>query len=591
MNLLFDSVPEFTQACCRLLRETDLHGVSAADWMTAAANNKTNDIFIQAWLEALPTWTNPTQPVAAIDAQAPHILAIGQAHHALLAEVVNSLVAGLHGSQLLARIQPHFPGLDLVARVPQVRSAEQAYQEASSKHLDWMIRNLGRPKDTADTEEDEVPDPVKPPHIIDPTASPDLRAHALIYQLLPVLKEDRPTDLLLLGYWHLWDQSDPMARYIDDYCRYDAPENIPALIAIQHQVVNRGLETKLALLCVTLSGIVTRQLNQARTALAAHFDGDMPGIDIARFVSDPKTGDASNTLRLTSWLGNDQWQIGCAGTSVIISEATAQALLVALDKLFDVNTALLTRLNADFETALNHLVALDDREFQGFLREMQSATLELMLSGLPDTKPAPPDFDRIHPFYRKVERNMSERAWEMLAYDVEQQGRAPLNVFELAEILGVLTKVRPALLQGKKTKSLLGKLKGGDSPSPPYPLELPDIVIATELTLAERSPRQSTWVTGETRWQINLDEMRLLGCQLKHRGLLQADKADFDAAWASEWLQDLKNTHPVRRQRVLRHLSRAEAALLTDQPQQEERWPEIAQLILAHPMFAMYPVY
>lgn len=85
--------------------------------------------------------------------------------------------------------------------------------------------------------------------------------------------------------------------------------------------------------------------------------------------------------------------------------------------------------------------------------------------------------------------------------------------------------------------------------------------------------------------------MRLLGCQLKHRGLLQADKADFDAAWASEWLQDLKNTHPVRRQRVLRHLSRAEAALLTDQPQQEERWPEIAQLILAHPMFAMYPVY
>lgn len=590
MHLFFDSVPEFTQACCRLLRETDLRGVSAADWLTAA-DNKTNDIFIQAWLEALPIWTDPAQPVAAIDAQAPHLLAIGQAHHALLAEVVNALVAGLHGSQLLARIQPHFPGIDLAARVPHVRSAEKAYQEGSSKHLDWMIRSLGRPKDTADTEEDEVPDPVKPPHIIDPAASVDLRSDALIYQLLPVLKEDRPTDLLLLGYWHLWEQSDPMARYIDDYCRYDVPENIPALIAIQHQVVDRGLKTKLALLRETLSGIVTRRLNQARTALAAHFDGDMPGIDIARFVSDPKTGDASNTLQLATWLGNDQWQIACAGASVTVTEASAQALLAALERLFDIDPAHQNRLNADFETALNHLVALDDREFQGFLREMQSATLELMLSGLPDTKPAPPDFDRIHPFYRKVDRNMSERAWEMLAYDVEQQGRAPLNVFELAEVLGVLTKVRPALFEQKKTKSLLGKLKGGDSSSPPYPLELPDIVIATELTLTERSPRQSTWVTGETRWQINLDEMRLLGCQLRHRGLLQADKADFDAAWATEWLHDLKNSHPVRQQRVLRPLSRAEAALLTGQTQQEGRWPEIAQLILAHPVFATYPVY
>lgn len=591
MHLFFDSVPEFTQGCCRLLREADLRGVFVANWIAAAADNKNNDIFIQAWLEALPAWTDPAQPAAAIDEQASHIVSIGRTHHALINDVVCALTNGIYGTELLGCIQPHFPDIDLTVLLPQVRTADHTYEEASSKHLDWMIRSLGCPADANDSEEDEVPDPVKPPRIVDPTTSPEIRASALIYQLLPVLKAIRPGDPSLLGYWYLWGQPDPLARYIDDYCRYDTPDNIPALIAIQHQVVDQGLDTKLALLRVTLQGLATRRLNEARTRLAAYFDGDMPGIDIARWVANPKTGDASNTLRLEAWLGNDQWQIACAGASVTLSEATAQALLTAIDQLFEVDAARMTQLNADFEIVLNRLIALDDRKFQGFLREMQSSTLELMLSGLPDTEHLPPDFDEVHPFYRKVARNMSERAWEMLAYDVERQGRAPLNAFELAEILGVLAKVRPALFQEKKAKSLLGKLKGGEPPIPPYRLELPDIVISPELKLTERFPRATGMMAGEVNWLVNLDELRLLGYQLKHRFLLQGKRTDFDAAWAGAWLQNLENAHPVRRQRVLRHLSRAEAALLTGETPKDGRWPEIAHLILAHPLFSTYPVY
>lgn len=76
MHLFYDSVAEFTQGCARLLREADLRGMYAANWIAAAAGDKTNDIFIQAWLEVLPTWTDPAQPLAAIDAQAPHILVL-----------------------------------------------------------------------------------------------------------------------------------------------------------------------------------------------------------------------------------------------------------------------------------------------------------------------------------------------------------------------------------------------------------------------------------------------------------------------------------------------------------------------------------
>lgn len=591
MHMFFDSVPEFTQGCCRLLREADLRGVYAADWIAAAANNKRNDAFIQAWLEALPDWIDPAQPAATIDEQASHIVVIGRAHHALLNTVAYALADGHFGTELLARIQPHFPDIDLTALLPQVRDAERAYKVASSKHLDWMIRSLDRSPGADDTEE-EVPDPVKPPHIIDPTDAPEVRAAALIHQLLPVLAETRPRDPSLVGYWHLWEQPDPLARYIDDYSRYDNPDNNPALVAIQRQVVDQGLDTKLALLRVTLQGLVTRRLNEARTRLAAYFDGDMPGIDIVRFVSDPKAGDASNTLRLEAWMGNDQWQIACAGASVSINEATAQALLAAIDQLLDVDTAQMARLNADFETALKGLVALDDREFQGFLREMQSSTLELMLTGLPDTEHLPPDFDEFHPFYRKMARNTSERAWEMLAYDVERQGRAPLNAFELSEILGVLAKVLPALFLRKKAKSLLGKLKGKESPTPPYPLDLPDIVISPELTLTERSPRQVTLESGDLRWLVNLDELHLLACQLRNRRHLQTDKTAFDFAWTDEWLRHLRTQHPVRLQRVLVPLSRGDAELLlAEQSPQNGHSQEIARLILSHPIFATYPVY
>lgn len=590
MHLFFDSVPEFTQGCCRLLREADLRGVYAANWIAAAANNKRNDAFIQAWLEALPDWTDPAQPAAAIDEQASHIVAIGRAHHALLNTVAYALADGHFGTELLARIQPHFPDIDLTALLPQVRDAERAYKVASSKHLDWMVRSLGRPKDADDTEE-EIPDPVKPPHIIDSTDAPEVRAAALIHQLLPVLTETRPSDPSLVGYWHLWEQPDPLARYVDDYSRYDNPDNIPALVAIQRQVVDKGLETKLALLRLTLQGLVTRRLNEARTRLAAHFDGEMPGIDIVRFVSDPKTGDASNTLRLEAWMGKDQWQLACAGASVTINEATAQALLATIEQLLDVDTAQIARLNADFETALKGLIALDDREFQGFLREMQSSTLELMLTGLPDTEHLPPDFDEFHPLYRKVARNMSERAWEMLAYDVERQGRAPLNAFELTEILGVLTKVRPALFQRKKAKSLLGKLKGEESPAPPYSLDLPDIVISPELTLTGRVPRATGIVAGEVDWLVNLDELHLLACQLRNRLHLQTDRTAFDSAWTEEWLRHLRTLHPVRLQRVLIPLSRSDAELLAGQSAQDGRSQEIARLILSHPIFATYPVY
>lgn len=590
MHLFFDSVPEFTQGCCRLLRETDLRGVYATDWIAAAANNKRNDAFIQAWLEVLPDWTDPAQPAAAIDEQASHIVAIGRAHHALLNTVAYALADGHFGTELLARIQPHFPDIDLTALLPQVRDAKRAYKVASSKHLDWMIRSLDRSPGAGDTEE-EVPDPVKPPHIIDPTDAPEVRAAALIHQLLPVLAETRPSDPSLVGYWHLWEQPDPLARYIDDYSRYDDPDNIPALVAIQHQVVDQGLDTKLALLRVTLQGLVTRRLNEARTRLAAHFDGDMPGIDIVRFVSDPKTGDASNTLRLEAWMGNDQWQLACAGTSVTVSEATAQALLTAIEQLVDVDAAEMARLNADFEAALNGLIALDDRNFQGFLREMQSSTLELMLSGLPDTGHLPPDFDEFHPFYRKMARNMSERAWEMLACDVERQGRAPLNAFELAEILGVLAKVMPALFQRKKGKSLRGKLKGDECPTPPYPLELPDIAISPELTLTERFPRATGMVSGKVDWLVNLDELRLLVCQLRNRLHLPTDRTAFDSAWTEDWLRHLRTQHPVRLQRVLIPLSRSDAALLAGHSAQDGRNQEIARLILSHPIFATYPVY
>lgn len=590
MHLFFDSVSEFTQGCCRLLREADLHGVYAADWIAVAANNKNNDIFIQAWLEALPDWIDPAQPAAAIDEQASHIVAIGRSHHALLSAVACALSDGNFGTELLARIQPHFPDIDLTALLPQVRDADRAYQVASSKHINWMIRSLDRSPGADDTEE-EVPDPVKPPHIIVPTDEPEVRAAALILQILPVLTETRPGDPSIVGYWHLWEQSDPLARYIDDYSRYDDPDNIPALVAVQRQVVDQGLETKLALLRVTLQGLVTHRLNEARTRLAAHFDGDMPGIDIVRFVSDSKAGDASTTLQLEAWMGNDQWQIACAGGSVTINEATVQALLATIEQLSDVNTAQITRLNADFETALKGLVALDDREFQGFLREMQSSTLELMLSGLPDTEHLPPDFDEFHPFYRKVARNMSKRAWEMLAYDVERQGRAPLNAFELAEILGVLVKVRPALFQRKKVKSLLVKLKGEASLPPPYLLELPDILISPELTLTDRSPRQVTLAFGEVRWLVNLDELRLLDCQLRNRPQLKTDKTAFASAWTEEWLRHLRAQHPVRLQRMLVPLSRSDAELLAGRPPQAGRSQEIARLILSHPIFATYPVY
>jgi hypothetical protein len=572
-----------------LLREADLRGVYAADWIAAAANNKSNDGFTQAWLQALPDWTDPAQPAAAIDEQASHIVSIGRAHHALLSEVAYALANGNFGTELLARIQSHFPDIDLTVLLPKVRDADRAYQAASSKHLHWIIRSLGRSKD--DDTEEEVPDPVKPPHIIVPTDAPEVRAAALIHQLLPVMTETRPGDPSLVGYWHFWEQPDPLARYIDDYSRYDDLDNIPALVAIQHQVVDQGLDTKLALLRVTLQGLVTRRLNEARTRLAAHFDGDMPGIDIVRFVSDPKSGDASNTLRLEAWLGNNQWQIDCAGASVTISEATAQALLAAIGQLLDVDAAQMTRLNADFEAALNGLIALDDREFQGFLREMQSSTLELMLSGLPDTEHLPPDFDEFHPFYRKVARNTSERVWEMLAYDVEQQGRAPLNAFELAEVLGVLAKVQPALFQRKKSKSLLGKLKGEETPPPSYLLDLPDIVISPELTLTERSPRQLTLESGDVRWLVNLDELRLLAGQLRNRPHLQTDKTAFDSAWTDEWLRHLRTQHPVRLQRVLIPLSRSDAELLAGQSAQDGRSQEIAHLILSHPIFATYPVY
>ena len=67
----------------------------------------------------------------------------------------------------------------------------------------------------------------------------------------------------------------------------------------------------------------------------------------------------------------------------------------------------------------------------------------------------------------------------------------------------MLAKVLPALFHRKKAKSLLGKLKGKESNSPPYSLDLPDIVIFPELTLTRRVPRATGIVAGEVDWSRN----------------------------------------------------------------------------------------
>jgi hypothetical protein len=528
-----------------------------------------------------------------INAESGDILRSGRAHHALLAEVAQALDEGVAGNQLLVRIQPHFSGTDLAALVPAIRAADQAYSEAISRDMDRMIRDFEQrrtPANKREESDDSRERPLKPTSCIDPEASPEARFSALVYQLLNLMRETPPSESLL-RLWNLWDQPDPFAHFIRNYCDSESPADVAFLIRTQQSVADQALELKLTLLTDTLCGIVERRLANAAARLAARFDGNMPGADIARRISDHKTGNPADTLQLQSALGGDRWQLACDGNTTEISEADCEALAVALDELLNQQPRLQgDRLAADFDACLTALAHLDDRSFQQFLREMQSVTLELMLSGLSEDGPRPASFDDSHPFYCKCACNLTKAAWAMMEYDVIARGTAPLDVFELTEILGVLTNLTNVLpnLFKKKTSSIFQKVLGANKGHPAlYALTFPELCITPTIALTERLPREATLVIGETRWNANVDELGLLSCQFKHRNILgAANDVRFAEAWASDWLSDLLTQHPIRVRRFLRPFTRREADLLRGTIPRNEHWEKIAQLILGHSIFA-----
>lgn len=580
MHLFFDSTAEFTDICCRHLQDACVNGVFE---QRTRYGDHPYDPYCERWVKALDVWNSPEEVCAALDAEAGHILSIGRAHNALLADVAVALLQDLYGDALLARIQSHFPGIELTTRLPGVRQGRATYKAADKRYMDWLIDDLGLPNE-ARRNRKPLQEPTEPPHTLIPTDPAETRAQALLYQLLPLLPEQAPVTPPATGlcYWHFIKQPDPLARYIDNYTRFDVPKDLDCapLVRIQQAVCDRALDTKLAVLRATLCGIVTRRFEATASTLAAHFDGDMPALERVRFLPDPKTGNPAAVLRLEQALAGDAWLIACSNETATLDEVACQALQQALDNLLSETEAQRAQLTKDFMAALAALEAFDDRRFQGWLREMQASALVVMLCGLPTE-------DRLtmiekHPFHDKVERNMSRRAWEMIEIDCAQRGNAPLDAFEMSDLLGVLLTITPDLLG----KSLFSKRSR-------YPLPLPDIEVCPGIRLVERQPRQCTLAIHDAQWIVNSEELHLLLNQLRHRTLLrQGDHENFARAWVSNFLKRIRRDgNDGSWRRFLRPLGRDDARLLNGTHAQDGRWTEIARIVLAHPVFADYTSY
>ena len=622
MNFYLDTTEEFSTACCALLKTADRYGPVCADWLAASKGKQGYDRQTRTWLEALPAWTTPADVRKALLAEHAAILDAGRAYYTLLADTALALAEGVYGSALLARLQPHFPGIDLAALAVTVRAAEDAHRKYISRNLHRRIASLGKNADENKDEVEDEPEIPAPPGIVNPDDPPEIRAAALIHQLLGAMR-DAPSQCDRMTCWSACEQPGPIARFIEEYCIFDTPDDLPALIARQREAAERGLELKLTLLQETLVGIVSLRLRNALATLSSHFDGDQPGFEIARWMHDDRTNDPANTLRLDGREESGCWRIACDGASAAITEADVEALLTALEQhLHHELSKQYSTLYSTFEKSLAALVELDDREFQAFIRETQSVSFVLMLSGLPEHRPAEPDFDEVHPFYSKVGRNMSRLAWEMMEDDVADLGSAPLDAFELAEIIGAFNTITPNLAPLKKPSKLLLRLLGSAGESEQPTLELPDCPVSQNIALVERFPRQVTLVIGEgeaaCRWKVNIDEMRLFACQLRRRAALHDGEAAFVRAWLGEWLANLAGRTIVRRRRFLRPLPLADAALLFSiapsgarsdwlaacSPAVRSRLPglmndkltneqcaEATRIVLAHGMFAYRAVY
>lgn len=561
MNLYLDTTDEFATACCTLLKAADQRGLLCADLLAAAKGKQDYDQRTSAWLESLPVWKDASEVRMAMNAESAAILDTGRAYYALLADVAQGIDEGLYGAALLARIQPHFPGIDLDALLVKVRAAEDAHRQASDRRLDRMIASFSKDADDgADEPEPELPVLLK---IIDPEAPAEMRAAALIWQLLDALKDDSTQSLRFMG-WDVDKQPGPITRFIEEYCIFETPQDLPRLIACQHEAAERGLKVKLALLQETLAGIVAARYRGTLAQMSASFDGDLPGLQVAQWMNDDYPTDPTKMLRLEGAAGAQGWRIACTKENALIAEAGAVALLAALEQhLYYELSKQESSLTSEFIQCLEALTDLDDRAFQYYLRDSQSTTLELMLSCLPrDTEDG-----EFHPFHDKVGRNMSVRAWEILEDDVAGLGEAEdLDEFELAEILVVLRRIQPDLLTPKQPPSFMQRMLGKVDKKTPLSLDLPDCTISQNIALVERFPRQVTLVIGAgesaKRWQVNVDKMRLFACQLRHRNALLEGDAAFVRAWLGEWMAELAKRSVVRRQRFLRTLSVADAALL-----------------------------
>lgn len=558
MNLYLDTTDEFATACCTLLKTADQHGLLCADLLEAGKGKQDFDQRTRAWLEMLPVWKDASEVRAAMSAESAAILDTGRAYYTLLADVAQGIAEGLYGAALLARIQPHFPAIDIAALPIKVRAAEDAHQQARNRNMHRHIESWSHPTDDCVDE----PEPPAPQKLINPEDSPEMRAAALIWQLLGALGETPAQPSRFMG-WDVDKQPGPITRFIEEYCVFETPQDLPRLIACQHAAAERGLEVKLALLQETLAGIVAVRYRGALAQMSASFDGDLPGLQVARWMNDDYPTDPAKTLRLEGAAGSQGWSIACAGDHALITEAEAVALLAALEQhLHHELSKQESFLIDEFVLYLNALTDLEDRAFQYYLRDSQSTTLGLMLSCLPRDI----DAGEVHPFHDKVGRNMSKRAWEMIEDDVAGLGEAELDEFELAEVLVVLRKIQPDLLTPKQPPSFIQRMMGKVDKKTPLSLALPDCTVSQNMALVERFPRQVTLAigAGETakRWQVNVDKMRLFACQLRHRTALLKGEAEFVRAWLGEWMAELAKRPVVRRQRFLRTLSVAEAVLL-----------------------------
>lgn len=617
MNLYLDTTEEFSSSCCALLKAVDQRGLLCTDFLEVAKGKQDFDQRTSTWLYALSAWRDSADVRAVISGESAAIRDTGRAYFGLLADVAQAMAEGLVGADLLARIQPHFPGIDLETLLIKVRADEAAHRKASDRRFERMVASLSSNADDG-AEEPEPPALLK---LINPEDSPEMRAAALIWQLLGALGKTPPQSVRLMD-WNVDKQPGPITRFIEEYCIFDTPQDLPQLIARQYEAAERGLELKLALLQETLAGIVSLRLQDTLAHMSSFFDGDLPGLKLARWMHDDRPTDPANILRLDGMEESGCWRISCKKTSAVITDADAGALLATLEQLLHQLPSQYPSLSSAFEKSIAALVELDDRDFQAYIRENQSSTFCLMLSGLPEHRPVPPDFDEVHPFYRKVGRNMSLRAWEILEDDVANLGNTPLDAFELAQVLDEIRITQPNIFPPQKSPKRWLRIVGNAGESEPPTLELPDCRVSQSIALVERFPRQITLVVGEgeaaCHWKVNIDEMQLFACQLRHRAALHSGEAEFVRAWLGEWLADMAKKPVVRRQRFLRTLSVSDAALLfsitpsenqsdwlatcssaalyrlrlrMDGMLTDEQCAEAARIIFAHEMFSYQAVY